>query len=391
MSYTLRGRIETRLVAALAPLLAAAGLSAALAEWWPVELAALMIGVGVCLDVVAYHRLLPYQPTWLAVPLGLLELGVVMGLVFALGIRAPLGAAIAFFALSWALAQALVLAGLPLVRLSYAEDGGELGRPGQAATALSLAVVAFAGGIAWATRPPTVHLSAGVHRGPIVIDQEETLLGDPGAVVVGGIIVRADGVTVRNLTVRGGENGITVDDADRVLLDHVSVSDSLLDGIHVRRASVTVRDCRISRLRSPYAQGIDISFAIDHPPSMVEGCTIAGGQEGIVSHSANAMIRDNRVARTSLRAITMTEMSMGMVDDNDVRDARGIGIYCGDHSMCEIERNLVTGVQPDRASQGGVSDGFGIVSHYYAEAKLAYNHAPRIRAFSYGTIEHARG
>jgi hypothetical protein len=232
-----------------------------------------------------------------------------------------------------------------------------------------------------------VHLSAGIHRGPIFIDQRETLVGTPGAVVLGGIVVRADGVTVRNVAVRGGENGISVVDADRVLLDHVSVSRSLLDGIHVRRASVTIRDCRIDRLRSPYAQGIDISFAIDHPPSMVEDCTIAGGQEGIVSHSANVMIRDNRVARTSLRAITMTEMSMGMVDDNDVRDPRGVGIYCGDHSMCEIERNLVSGVRPDTASQGG-GDGFGIVSHYYAEAKLAFNHAPRIRAFSYGTITH---
>jgi len=391
VSYTLRGRIETRLVAALAPLLAAAGLSAALAEWWPVELAALMIGVGVCLDAVAYHRLLPYQPAWLAVPLGLLELGVVMGLVFALGIRAPIGAAIAFFVLSWALAQALVLAGLPLFRLSYAEDGGELGRPGQAATALSLAVVAFAGGIAWATRPPTVHLSAGIHRGPIVIDQQETLVGDRGAVVVGGIVVRADGVTVRNVTVRGGENGITVDDADRVLLDHVSVSGSLLDGIHVRRASVTVRDCRIDRLRSRYAQGVDISFAIDHPPSMVERCTIAGGQEGIVADSANAMIRDNHVSGTSLRAITMTEMSMGMVEDNRVADPLGIGILCSDHSMCEIERNVVSGVRPDTSSSDGFRNGFGIVSHYYAEATLADNHAPRIRAFAYGTIEHARG
>ena len=388
MSYTLRGRVETRLIAALAPLLAAGALSAVYAAWWPVELAALMIGVGVCLDVVAYHRLLPYQPAWLAVPLGLLELGVVMALVFALGVQAPLGAAIAFFVLSWALAQALVLGALPLRRLSYAEDGAELGRVGQAATAISLAVVAFAGGIAWATRPPTVHLSAGIHRGPIVIDQAETLVGDRGAVVVGGIVVRADGVTVRNVTVRGGENGITVDDADRVLLDHVSVSRSLLDGIHVRRASVTIRDCRVGRLRSSYAQGIDISFAIDHPPSTVEGCTIAGGQEGIVADSANAMIRDNRVSRTSLRAITMTEMSMGMVEDNRVADPLGIGILCSDHSMCEIERNVVTGVRPDTASQDGYRMGFGIVSHYYAEAKLDDNHAPRIRAFAYGTIEH---
>jgi hypothetical protein len=386
MSFTLRGRLETRLAGTLAPLLAAAALSAASAEWWPLELAAIMIGVGVALDLLVYHRLLPYQPGWLALPLGLLELGAVMGLVVALDVPAPLGAALGFFALSWLLAQALVHAGLPLLRLTYAEDGGELGRAGRPAVAASVAVVAFSGGLAWATRPPTVHLAAGIHRGPIVIDRAETLVGDPGAVVLGGIVVRADGVTVRNVTVRGGENGITVDDADRVTLDHVSVTRSLLDGIHVRRASVTIRDCRIGDLRSRYAQGIDISFAIDHPPSTVEGCTIEGGQEGIVADSANAMIRDNRVSRTSLRAITMTEMSMGMVEDNHVADALGVGIFCSDHSECEIDRNLVTGVRPDTASADGFRMGFGIVAHYYAVARLEDNRATRIRAFAQGQI-----
>ena len=39
-----------------------------------------------------------------------------------------------------------------------------------------------------------------------MIDREETLSGEPGAVVRGGIVVRADGVTVRDLTVVGGEH-----------------------------------------------------------------------------------------------------------------------------------------------------------------------------------------
>ena len=388
MSYTLRGRLETRLVAVLAPLLVAAGLSAVTTNWWPLELAGLMIGVGVALDLLVYHGLLPYQPGWLSVPLGLVELGAIMALVLGLHVRAPLGAAIAFFALSWLLAQVLVHAALPLTRLTFAESGGEVGRLGSAAAATCLAVLAFAGGLAWAMRPPTVHLAAGVHRGPLVLDHPQTLVGAPGAVVQGGIVVRADDVTIRNVAVRGGQNGITVDDVDRVTLDHVDVSRALLDGIHVREASVTIRDCRIGSLRSRYGQGIDISFTIGHPPSAVEGCTIAGGQEGIVSHSANTMIRDNRVASTSLRAITMTEMSMGMVEDNRVRDASGVGIYCGDHSMCEISRNVVAGHRSDTASPEGPRLGFGIVSQYYAEAKLADNHAPRIRAFGYGTIQH---
>ena len=130
MSYTLKGRIESRLAAAALPLAAAAAWSAAATTWWPLELAALMLAVGVVLDVGAYHRLLPCQPAWAAVPLGALELGLVMILAWALEIAAPLEPAVAFYFVTWLWAQALAHAGLPLARFEYAEDGGELGRAG---------------------------------------------------------------------------------------------------------------------------------------------------------------------------------------------------------------------------------------------------------------------
>ena len=85
MSYTLKGRLESRVTAALLPLLAACILAAVLPAWWPVELAALMIGAGLALDLL-YDRLLEYQPGWLALPLGVLELAVIMGLVRLFGI-----------------------------------------------------------------------------------------------------------------------------------------------------------------------------------------------------------------------------------------------------------------------------------------------------------------
>src|SRR5262249_51379625 len=172
VSYTLRGRIESRLPAALLPLVAALALTAVLHRWWPVELAGLMVGVGLALDVV-YDRALDYQPGWAALPLTLLELALVMLLVRALDVRAPLVPALAFFWGGWLAAQVLGHAGYPLLRLSYVEDGGELGRTGAAGAAAALALFAGAGGAAWATHPPTVHLASGVHRGPIVIDRSE--------------------------------------------------------------------------------------------------------------------------------------------------------------------------------------------------------------------------
>jgi hypothetical protein len=368
VSYTLRGRVESRL-AALLPVLAA-GCVLALAEhrWWPVEAAALMVGVGLALDLQAYHPLLRYQPGWAALPLGLVELGVVLALMRAAGIGAPLWQAIALFAAGWLVAQLLGHAGFPLLRMTYAEDGGELGRLGAAAALSVGAVLAAAGATAYALRPPVVHLAAGVHQGPLVITRREVLVGEPGAVVRGGIVIRASGVTVKNVSVVGGENGITVERVRGTVLDGVSVSRPRLDGIHVRLAGVVIKNCSIDMLGNALGQGIDISYNMDLGMSMVEGCTIVGGMEGITTHSSMSDIVRNSVSRTTMRGISVTEMSMGMVMDNEVRDARGIGIWCNDRSMCSIERNTVLDTR-----RGEYGPGVGVLASFQSEASLWEN------------------
>jgi len=389
MSYTLRGRVETRL-AVLAPTLAVACvLAAVLAEWWPLEAAALMAGVALALDVVVYHRLLPYQPGWLALPLGLVELGVVLVAMRDLGVRAPIAGAVALFAGSWLFGQLLVHAALPLGRLGYAEDGGELGRLGPALAVTAAVVLAAAGGFAYATRPPVVHLAAGEHAGPIVLDHRQKLVGEEGTIVRGGIRVTADDVTIEHVTVIGGEYGIEVEDAKDVALRDVTVLNARLDGIHVRHSEVTIEGCRILSPPAPYTQGIDVSFSIDLDESHVIGCTIEGGAEGIVTHSSTTTLMGNRVSRTTLRAIDMTEMSMGMIEDNEVIDTLGIGIFCGDHSECMIEKNSVVATRPDPGSDDLTRAGYGIVSHFGATARLDDNTVARSRgpaAFADGRI-----
>ena len=373
MSYTLRGRIESRLAPVLLTLVIALALAVGESAWWPLQLAAVMTGLGLLLDVLVYDRLLVYQPGWLALPLGALELGLVVLAARGLGIDAPLAQAVALFGAGWLAAQVLGHAVLPLVRLTYSQDGGELGRAGPAVAAAVLAVLAGAAGTAYAMQPPVVHLAAGVHKGPLVIDRRETLVGDRGAVVRGGIIVRANDVTIRNVAVIGGANGIEVDNATGVVLDGVSVTGAQLDGIHVRRSNVQIRNCSIDSGANPWAQGIDISFSYDLKPSMVMGCTITGGREGIVTHSVQAMLVDNHVRGTQLRGITVTEMSMGMVERNDVHDALGIGIYCGDRSMCEIEHNVVANTRADHASGDATRMGYAIEAWWESEADLHKN------------------
>jgi nitrous oxidase accessory protein NosD len=248
-----------------------------------------------------------------------------------------------------------------------------LDRPTLAIVGTGMVALLAVGGTAWAGRPPTVRLAAGVHQGPLVLDHAQRLQGEPGAVVRGGIVVTAGGVVVDTVTVEGGDFGINVDGAKDVLLDRVRVVGAKLDAIHVRRSSVFVHDCEIDSRGEEWAQGVDISFSADLPPSRVEGSTVVGGLEGIVSHSAHVSVRLNRVSNTSLDAISVTEMSMGTIERNRVEHALGIGIFCGDHSMCRIEHNTVRETRPDPDAYDATRSGYGIVVHWNSEAEVGNN------------------
>jgi hypothetical protein len=372
MSYTLRGRLESRLAALFLPLLAATALAGALQAWWPLELAGAMLGVLLALDLL-YSPALRYQPGWAALPLGLLELGIVMAVVLALGLEVPVTIALALFAAGWLAGQVLGHAVLPLWRLSYAEDGGELGRTGAALAGLVAIPFVAAGAIWWSNLPPVVHLGAGIVRGPLVVDRREHLVGSPGTVVTGGIVIRHADVTISNVRVVGGENGISVDGHRNITLDHVSVSGAKLDGIHVRNTAVTIKNCSVDMRGSEYGQGIDISFGAGFGESVVEGCRIVGGQQGILFDASNGMLRDNEVERTTLRAISMDEMSMGGIEDNTVAGANGVGLYCNDHSMCMVSGNRVARTRADTASGNRTRAGYGLVVDYGAEAELGDN------------------
>lgn len=262
-------------------------------------------------------------------------------------------------------------------------------RPAWVAATAVLALLVAGGAAAWTQRPETVHLAARVYQGPIVLDHAMRLVGKPGTIVRGGIKVTASDVIVRNLAVEGGVNGIEVDGAKAVLLQKVSVSGAQIDGIHVRRASVVIRGCRIDSGENPWAQAIDISFSYDYAPSAVKGCTITGGREGIVSHSSQVMVRGNVVRGTSLRGIDVTEMSMGEVSGNKVHDALGVGIFCGDRSMCHIEGNLVTGTRPDAASQDLSRMGYAVQIDFESEATVLENRLHG-NPFGVGTFAGAR-
>jgi hypothetical protein len=372
VSYTLRGRLESRLTALLPVLLGCCVLAAALHRWWPVELCGLMGAIGLALDVELWHRL-SYQPAWAAVPLGLAELAAVLAVVYGFGLHAPLGPALALFAAGWFVSLVLAQAVYPLLRLSYTEDGGELGRAALVAAGAVLLALLGCAATWYARRPPVVHLSAGMHRGPLVIRRREILQGAPGAVVQGGIVVAHDDVEIRDLTVLGGQNGIDVEGVHGTVLDGVTIQGAHLDGIHVRFAGVIIRNCTVDMLGNPIGQGIDISFNMGKGMSMVGGCTIVGGMQGITTHSSMTEILDNRVSRTTGEAISVAEMSMGTAKDNEIRGAFGVGLNCDDQSICTFEHNTVIDTRPDIASGNPTRRGVGLLASFESEADVHDN------------------
>lgn len=262
-------------------------------------------------------------------------------------------------------------------------------RPRLAGAVALIAVALVGGGWIWSERPPTIRLAAGVHEGPIVLDSAQRLVGEPGAIVTNGIVITADDVIVRDLEVRGGDYGIELQGATNVLLQDVTITGAAMDGIHARRSALTVRRCTIE-MAGEYTQGIDISFAFDLPGSRVTGCSVSGGQEGIVSHMAHVDFSRNRVRDTTMRAIAVTEMSMGKVSRNVVEDALGVGIYCGDYSHCDIARNTILGTRADLGSSDRGQHGHAILSHFHARAEVSGNRLERnandLHSFAGGAI-----
>ena len=64
---------------------------------------------------------------------------------------------------------------------------------------------------------------------------------------------------------------------------------------------------------------------------------------------------------------------MGAVERNSVHGAVGVGILCGDHSTCEIQRNHVSGTRDDSADGDRSRAGYGLVVQFGAIAELERN------------------
>ena len=134
MCPTVLGRIETRTFTLIGPAILAAILSLVTsnAEW--IVIIGVYLLMGVALDIVIYPGMITWQPPWMTFLLGVTEFVTLYVLVVVLHPGQPSGKhfvtsdswkPVVFYWVVWTLAIWTKVVVLPLVSLSWIENGGE--------------------------------------------------------------------------------------------------------------------------------------------------------------------------------------------------------------------------------------------------------------------------
>ena len=183
-------------------------------------------------------------------------------------------------------------------------------------------------------------------------------------------------VTVEGLAVSNGRVGILVRESQGVVISQNVVENNELRGIDVINASAEIVGNMIRGTQAPFGIGIHIANASAWPSSVVEDNLVeANGRAGITTNFANVLIRRNTVRANGGRGISVREMSVVRLVDNEIVENRGTEVLVIDGSTAQLEGNTI-----DASSVLGHVVPIPIQVEFYAAADLIENvigpHAP---------------
>ena len=224
----------------------------------------------------------------------------------------------------------------------------------------------------------TLRLAPGVHPGPLTISVPIRLVGESGALIDGGgegtvLTLAADGIEVSDLTIRGGGNDLSEDDAVVLLRD---------------AHGVTVERCRVeAQAFGIYLRGGGGHHILDNEVRGNPALPSARRGNGIhLWHTEENELRDNRLA--SVR----DGIYLSFAHRNLIRGNIGTGLRYGIHYMYS-ERNTLEGNR-FQSCTGGIAlmfsmnnriagneatdnRDFGILCQQLERSLLLHNHCAR--------------
>ncbi len=217
--------------------------------------------------------------------------------------------------------------------------------------------------IAKAAPGDVLHLSAGVHFGSVVITTPRlTLTGAPGAIVDGQgkgstIAIKASGVTVRGLIIRGSglslpdkDSGVFIDHgADRAVIADNHLQDNLVGVYLDGPKDALVQHNRIDGLRTMRVNergpGVEV---FDTPGSRIIDNEFSYGRDGVFSvNSHDDEVRGNRFRNLRFAVHFMYTNNSSVIDNVSVGNDIG-------YAMMYSDRLVVTGNASDRDREHGL-------------------------------------
>jgi nitrous oxidase accessory protein len=176
----------------------------------------------------------------------------------------------------------------------------------------------------------TIRLEAGVHAGPIVINQPLTLMGEPDAEIRGNnkgsaVTIAADDVTLSGLRITGSGLRLFDDDAaifltgNRAKIEHCVIADSL-HGVYLKKVSG-------AQILNNRIQGKTILAPSNEPVENTIGSSTENCDTTLVANRRGNGIHQWNCEGTVIRG-------------NDISDTRD-GIYFSFTNNSRVENNLV--------------------------------------------------